>query len=157
MLSRFRESWLRGCVAVLLVTTQACYTFIPIAAGATPRVGDQAKIRLTPEGTAELARYLGPNVVVAEGAVAAVADDGTITIAVEQVEMGNGLRQPWIGEGVVAIPAMYRRNVQERVFQKRRSIVSGTLLALGLVTLAVVALRGGGGGEGGVEVPPPPP
>lgn len=157
MLSRFRDRWLRGCVAVFLASTQACYTFLPVAAGIRPRVGEQAQIYLTPEGTSELARYLGPNVTAAEGAVAAVAEDGTITVAVDMIEQSNGLRQPWTGEGVVAIPAMYQREVRERTFQKRRSVVAGTLLGLGLVTLAIVALRAATGGDGGVEVPPPPP
>lgn len=153
----FRNSTVRASVAGFLLVTQACYAFVPLSSGASPRVGQPARVHLTAEGTTELARYLGPNVAAAEGMVASISDDGTIMLAVETVQQTNQLVQPWTGEGVVAIPAMYRREVHERVFQRRRSIVSGSLLALGLVSLAVIAIRSGGPGQGGVEVPPPTP
>lgn len=156
MLNRFRSRAARVLGATLILTTQACYTFVPVA-GPRPVVGQQALVYLTPEGTVELARYLGPNVAAVEGIVASVTEDGSIMMAVQFVEQSNQLRQPWTGEGVVAIPQMYRREVRERAFQKRRSVVAGTLLSLGLMSLAVIALRGGKSGNGGVEVPPPPP
>lgn len=156
MLNPFRARAARALGATLILTTQACYTFVPLV-GPQPVVGQQALVFLTPEGTTELARYLGPNVAAAEGLVASVTEDGSIMMAVQYVEQTNQLRQPWTGEGVVAIPAMYRREVRQRSFQKRRSIVAGTLLSLGLMSLAVIALRGGKSGNGGVEVPPPPP
>ena len=157
MSSLFRNTAARAVVATFLLVTQACYTFVPMSSGATPLVGQKARLRLTPDGTVELARYLGPNVAMAEGIVSSISDDGTIMLAVETVEQTNGVVQPWTGEGVVAIPAALRREVHERVFQKRRSIVSGTLLGLGLIALGVIAVRGAGSGDGGIEVPPPPP
>ena len=153
----FRNSIVRALVASFLLVTQACYAFVPLSSGASPRVGQPARVHLTAEGTAELARYLGPNVASAEGMVVSIADDGTIMLAVETVQHTNQLVQPWNGEGVVGVPAMYRREVHERVFERRRSIVAGSLLALGLVSLAVIAIRSGGPGQGGVEVPPPTP
>lgn len=153
----FRNSTARAFVAGFLLVTQACYAFVPVSSGASPRVGQPARIHLTAEGTAELARYLGPNVASAEGMVVSIADDRTILLAVETVRQANGLVQPWTGEGAVSIPATYRSEVHERVFQKRRSIVGGSLLALGMISLGVIALRGAGSGGGGVEVPPPPP
>ena len=157
MLIAFRTSCLRTLGATLILATQACFTFVPLTTGAMPRVGQPARVFLTPDGTAELARYLGPNVASAEGVVASVSEDGTLLLSVETVKQTNGLVQPWTGEGAVSIPAMYRRDVHERVFQKRRSIVAGMLLVGGLVSLAVVAIRSGKSGPGGVEIPPPPP
>jgi hypothetical protein len=153
----FRNSHLRALVAAVILGTQACYSFVPLASGANPRIGQPARVRLTAEGTAELARYLGPNVAWVEGNVVSIADDGTIMMAVETVEQTNELRQPWTGEGVVAIPAKYRAEAHGRVFQKRRSIVASALLGVGLIALGVIAFRGVGSGEGGIEVPPPPP
>jgi hypothetical protein len=157
MLTVFRERRARAIVAATLMFAQGCYTFLPVGSGVNPPVGQLARVHLTPDGTLELARYLGPNVVRAEGTVAAMSDEGTMALRVEYVELANDVRQPWSGEGVVNIPAVYRREVHQRVFQKRRSIVAGTLLGLGLVSLAVIALRGIASGEGGVEVPPPTP
>lgn len=157
MLNPFRSHAARVVGATLILATQACYTFVPLAAGTRPPVGQQVLVFLTPEGTAELARYLGPNVTAAEGMVDSITEDGSIMLAVQYVEHTNQIRQPWSGEGIVAIPAIYRREVRERSFHKRRSVAAGTLLSLGLMSLAVVALRGGKSGGGGVEVPPPPP
>lgn len=153
----FRNSSARAFVATFLLVTEACYTFVPLSSGASPRVGQPARVQLTPEGTAELARYLGPNVAWAEGTVASISDDGTIMLAVDFVEQTNQIRQPWTGEGVVGIPANYRLEAHERVFQKRRSIVASALLGLGVLSMGLIALRGAGSGEGGIEVPPPPP
>jgi hypothetical protein len=156
VLKRFRRA--RAVVATLaLASTEACYAYRPLA-GPAPRVGERVRVVLTPEGTTELARYLGPSVAVAEGGLESVGDDGTFALAVDFVQMMNGIRQPWTGEGMVSIPSAYRSEVQQRVFLKRQSIVAGTVLAAGLVAIAVIALRAGGaqGGEGGNGGQPPP-
>lgn len=150
----------RAAVATTAVLSlQACYTFVPLAATATPRVGEQVRVVLTPEGTVELARYLGPNVGTVEGMLSSANGDGTIAVAVEYVQLMNEVRQPWSGEGVVEIPALYRREVYERVFQKRQSIVAATGLAAALVATAAIALKVGGAkgdADGAGGTPPPP-
>jgi hypothetical protein len=155
--SRLRRT--RAVIATItLMCSQACYSFLPLAGASTPREGDRVRVVLTPEGTAELARYLGPNVVVAEGGLSSIDGNGTMVVLVDYVQTANGLRQPWSGEGVVSFPTMYRREVDERVFQKRRTIVAGTAIATALVTTAIIALRAGGakgGTDAGGGTPPP--
>jgi hypothetical protein len=159
MLRRFpRVRAVAAVVAVMaLASTQACYAYKPIAS-VTPKVGERVRVVLTPQGTVELARYLGPNVTVAEGGLSSVGGEGALVIAVDFVQMTNGVRQPWTGEGVVSIPSAYRSEVHERTFLKRQSIFGVTGLAVGLMAVAVIALRSGGAGgsSGGGGVPPPP-
>jgi len=143
---------------VAMTASQACYVYKPITANATPKIGQRARVVLTRDGTAELARYLGPNVASAEGVVSAVGGDGTLVIGVTFVQMLGGARQPWTGEGVVSIPVEYRSEVQERIFLRNQSIVAGVALIGGLVAIAVVAIRAGGakgGTDAGGTSPPP--
>lgn len=143
--------------AVTLLLQQACYVYVPVSSGVAPKAGERAQLDLTLEGTTELARYLGPQVREAEGAVASVADDGTLTVAVDMVRLRSGIRQPWTGEGVVAFPRAYVAEMRERTLRKRRSIVFAVALTGGLIGLAVIALNAGGAqGNPGDGTPPPP-
>jgi len=159
MLTRFiRSRGTRSLVATFaLVCVEACYAYVPLPGSAAPRVAERARVSLTADGTRELARYLGPNVVVAEGAVSSV-ESGTVVLAVDYVQTSNGVRQPWTGEGNVSIPAMYRSDIQERTFQKRQTIVASTALVVALIATAILALRSGSAsttGAGGGGQPPP--
>ncbi len=141
-----------------LAVADACYAYVPVADGAPTRRSDQLRVVLTSEGTRELARYLGPGVRAAEGAVADVDSSGTITLAVVFVELNNGVKMPWTGEGVVGFPAAMRESVNRHAFQRPRTIVASMALAAALVVTAVLALRqGGAGGDGSGGPPPPPP
>ena len=139
-----------------LVSLCACYSYQPVAPSATPVVGQDIQVSLTPEGTAELARYLGPGVNRADGRLVSIGSEGGLNIAVDYVAMTNGMRQPWSGEGSVLFPKAYLEGVRERKFEKRRTIFGSTALAGALVGLAIVAIRGGGagGGDGGGGIPP---
>ena len=143
---------------VAMAATQACYAYTPIASTASPKVGERARIVLTRDGTTELARYLGPNIAVAEGVVSSVGGDGTLVIAVTFIRSLNGVPQPWTGEGQGSIPREYHAEVQGRTFLRNQSILAGGALLAGLIATAIVALRAGGakGGEDGGGTPPPP-
>lgn len=140
----------------LLAVTGACYTYRPVTT--TPRVTERVRLTLTAEGTTELARFLGPRVVVAEGMLSSIAADSAYVVAVDFVQMTDGVRQPWSGEGLVRFPIHYVREVRERVLLRRQSYVAGAALTSGLIAAAVFALRNtGSGGDGGGGPPPPPP
>jgi hypothetical protein len=146
----------RVFVFAALVSLGACYSYQPVAPSATPVVGQDIQVNLTPEGTAELARYLGPGVNRADGRLVSIGSEGALNIAVDYVAMTNGMRQPWSGEGSVLFPKAYLEVVRERKFEKRRTIFGSTALAGALVGLAIVAIRGGGaGGDGGGGGIPP--
>lgn len=149
-----------GATAAVLALAagQACYAYRPIALSAVPAAGGRARVTLTSRGTDELARYLGPNVAVAEGLVSSVGDDGTLVMSVTFVRSRGGIPQPWSGEGQVSIPREYRAGVDERVFLKRQSIVAGGALVALLIASAAIALStGGAAGAPDAGGSPPPP
>ena len=146
----------RVVIVAALVSLGACFSYQPVAPSASPVVGQDVQVTLTPEGTAELARYLGPGVNRADGRLVAIGDAGALNIAVDYVGMTNGMKQPWSGEGSVIFPKAYLEAVRERKFEKRRTIMGSTALAGVLVGLTIAAIRGGraGGADGGGGIPP---
>ena len=90
-----------GALALLLNT--ACYTYQRPTTAVLP-AGADVRVKLTAEGTQELARFLGPRVVTAEGTLASTRADGALMVAVDWIELTDGQRQRWNGEGQVAIP-----------------------------------------------------
>jgi hypothetical protein len=157
LLNRFRRAG--AAVAVVsLALSQACYAYKPIAPSAAPSSGARVRVVLTPEGMTEMARYLGPNVAVAEGDLTTMRNDGTWVVAVDFVQQTNGVRQPWSGEGVVAFPPGYRSEVLQRTYMRNQSIVAGVTLTAVIVTIAILALNAAGalGGDGGGGTQPPP-
>lgn len=139
------------------ITAGGCYAYVPLETSATPTVGERVRVALTREGTTELARYLGPRVAEAEGALVSIDADRSMVIAVDFVGMTDGVRQGWSGEGTVTFPANYVAGTQQRTFRKRRSIVASAALAGALIVTAVVALKGGGAAGGPGNGAPPPP
>jgi hypothetical protein len=120
--------------------------------------GERLRVELTPSGTTELARYLGPRVAVVEGTLTSVGGDGSMVIAVDQVQLVDGLRQPWTGEGVVTFNTPYVAGVQQRVFNRRLTTIATVAATAVLVGIAVVALKSGGAhGNPGDGTPGPTP
>lgn len=147
---------LRGVpLAASLLLLAGCYTYVPVST--TPKVGERVRIALTAEGMTDLARYLGPRVAVAEGTLNSNGGDAMV-VAVDFVQLIDGTRQPWSGEGVVSFPTNYVANVRQRTLLRRQSIIAGTGLTAALAAVAIVALKAGS--AGGSDCPgcgPPPP
>ena len=139
-----------------LALATACYSYRPVQQGMAPRVGEPVHLNLTPAGTEELARYLGPRVKRAEGRLVSLSADGSMHVAVDFVSLVDGVKQPWSGEGQVTFPPHLVENVLERRFEKRRTIVGSTALAGALIGIAIVAIQQGGGTPGTGGGPPPP-
>lgn len=146
----------RVFVFAALVSLSACFSYQPIAPTATPVVGQDIQVNLNPQGTTELARYLGPGVNRADGRLVDVGEAGALRIAVDYVGMTNGMRQPWSGEGSVLFPREYLEVVRERKFEKGRTIMGSSALAGLLVGLTIVAIKAGGGTDGGPGGGTPP-
>lgn len=126
----------------------ACYNYRPVTQPLAP-AGQRLRVNLSPEGTTELAKYLGPRVEQVEGTLVTVQPDGTMSVAVEWVQTPGGVRQPWMGEGGVAIPATYIQSVQQHTLNRTGSVLAALGITGGLVALAVVALKSGGSQGGG--------
>jgi hypothetical protein len=137
--------------------TTGCYAYQPVS-GPLPPARQQVRLRLTTEGTFELARYLGPRVEAVEGSLASVRADTSLTVAVEWVRMVDGVHQPWTGEGSVVFPTSYLSRVEISTLDRSRTTVAALALTAGLVALAATALRStrSQGGTGPVTGGPPP-
>ena len=156
MMRRTRRIAVAACVTTLALQT-ACYSYQPVARPLAP-ANQRLRVFLTPDGTTELAKYLGPRVALVEGVLADVQPDGALSVAVEWVQTVDGARQPWTGEGRVAFPAAYVGSVQQHTLSPGRSAIAAVSITGAVIALAVIALRtvgsqgGGGDGTGG---PPP--
>ena len=156
MLNRLRRPTAIA-LAFALFNTAACYTYAPLATGASPKVGERVRLRLTADGMNELARYLGPRVSQAEGTLVSFSPDVGYVVGVDFVQTADGIRQPWSGEGQVTFPPQYVVDLKQHTFLKKQTIITTTLAVVGLVILAKVALNSGllgdDGGSGTVVNP----
>ena len=147
-----------GAAALMLNT--ACYAYMPVTSGVAPAAAQQVRLRLTNEGSSELARFLGPRVVEVEGTLSRVDADGAWVVGPEWVKLSDGLRQPWSGEGVVSIPLHFTQGVEQRTFNRRKTILATVAAVVGAVVLALVAFNSSGAkgtpdGSGPGGQPPP--
>jgi hypothetical protein len=127
-----------GAVAVALDT--GCFVYVPAVADPTP--GAEVRVQLTPEGTTELARYLGPRVITVDGRLSSVAGDGAMMIAPTLLQIADGARQQWTAEDVVTFPRVYVTSVQERTVNRRKSTIAAVAVAASLVALGTIVMRG---------------
>jgi hypothetical protein len=140
-----------------MVTMVGCYSYQPVT-HALPSAGERVRLTLTPQGTMDLARFLGPRVIVVTGTLSSVTADSALVVAVDEVTLVDGLRQPWSGEGVVSFTPRYVDVVQRHVFQRTRSIVAAGVATAALISIAVIAIKAAGAGGGScASCPPPPP
>ncbi len=119
-----------------------CYNYEPLSAPA-PEPGTYVAATLTDSGTAELARYLGPNVFVVRGRYLGDSDRGML-VAVSAVETKRGEVLTWAGE-TVALPGHDLADLQVRKLAKGRSalLVGAGVTAL-VASTAAFALTGSG-------------
>lgn len=132
--------------AVGLAVNSGCYAYVPVSPSESPvSVGAVVRVTLTAGGSEDLARFLGPRVSAADGRIASTTADGDPTIAVTWVQLADGSRQPWMGEGVVTFPKADIANVALHTLDRPTSYLVAAVLAIALVTITYVALQGGGG------------
>lgn len=147
-MQRFRRS---GFVVALLalLANSACYAYQPAGSG-TPHPGRGVRFQLTEAGSTDLAKYLGPNVIEVSGQLTDVLSSGELVVAPEWVKTSNGISQPWSGEGSLNVPRDYVRSLDERAFNRRKTIIASVTVTAGLIAIAAIALKSGGahGGAG---------
>lgn len=144
-----------GCAALAL--NSACYAYQPVT-GIPLAESQRVRLHLTSEGTAEMARFLGPRVEAATGMLTRIQPGGELGVAVETVQFSDGGPQPWTGEGVVTFPAAYVRSVERSELSRSRTTIGALALAGGLFAIAAIALKttgSQGGGDAGGGTPPP--
>lgn len=130
-----------GALALLLNT--ACYTYQRPTTAVLP-AGADVRVKLTAEGTQELARFLGPRVVTAEGTLASTRADGALMVAVDWIELTDGQRQRWNGEGQVAIPRDMTTAADIKTLDRKKSVLVSIAIAAAVVLIAITAIKSGG-------------
>ena len=143
-----------GAIALLL--NIGCYSFQRPTTLTSP-VGGVVRLTLTPQGTTELARFLGPRVVSAEGTLASIRADGALVVGVDWVAIEGGQRQPWTGEGLVTFPRDMVAGVDQRTFDRKKSVIAALVVTAGLAVIAAIALAVSGSQSSAVPVGGPPP
>jgi hypothetical protein len=129
-----------------------CYVSAPLATTA-PEPGTRLHVQLTDAGSADLARYIGPNVVAVDGRLLQNSDSA-ISLSVSNVAMRSGVEQFWKGESVT-LPRNAIATVQRKKLSVWRSGLVGSALVAGIVAISGVAGGGNGSDRGGG--PPPQP
>jgi len=138
-----------------LCVAAGCYDYHPLTAP-TPDQGSYVAATLTEAGSADLARYLGPDVFVVRGRYLGTGDAGVV-VSVASVELKRGNDVPWAGETIV-LPSKAVASLEVRRLAKGRTVLLAGAGAGGLVftTLAFSLLGssgpiGAGGGHPGKQ------
>jgi hypothetical protein len=140
-------------VVAVLGAGAGCYDYHPLTTP-SPDPGCYLAATLTEAGSADLARYLGPDVFVVRGRYLGTGEGGVI-VSVTAVELKRGTVESWAGETVV-LPSEALASLDVRRLAKGRTALLAGVGAGGLVfTTLTFALLGSsnpivaGGGHSG--------
>ena len=125
------------CGALLM--SVACYRYVP-AGDIAPRTGERARLELTDQGSAEMARLLGPGPLAVLGNVIA-ADDVSITLGVQAVEFRRREEQFWVGERLVVPRTLIARTERRQLSRSRTALA--TVVSLVAAVAIIDVFRGG--------------
>src|SRR6187397_2680181 len=132
-----------GRLVVLAPWACACYGHYPPAAP-DPGVGAQVALTLNDDGSAQMARLVGPAAEVLEGRIS--SDTGaSVVLSMTRVRQHDGSEIPWKGERI-AVSKTLVSTMRERRFSRGRTGLA-TALVVGGLTAAITAFRGNGAGK----------
>ncbi len=139
---------LRRWTAALLLASTACYRYAPIQ-DAPSDVGQPVRMRLTDQGSINLAPLIGPTIVTLDGTLVAVRDT-MMVLSVTNAIARNGIETTWKGENV-DVPKAAISGLQLRALDKRRSWLLGVggIAATAALGAAFNLIGGGSGGKNG--------
>ena len=126
-----------------------CYVSVPLATP-SPEPGARLHVQLTDQGSTDLARYLGPNVVAVDGRLLQ-GTDSALSLSVSDVAMRSGDQQFWKGEAVT-LPKTAIATVQRKKLSAWRSGLIASALVAGIAVIGGVT--GGNSGSSGRGGPP---
>jgi len=140
-----------GAAAALLLT--GCFTYVPYE-HATPRTGDRVTADLTPDGSQDLARLVGPRVGSVRGQILN-ADTDRMLLSVSSTTNFDDETTDWKGE-TVAVPMGGVDHLLTKKFSVGRTLlVTAAAVGVGLLAGKVVSgvdkgsssQNNGGGGQ----------
>ncbi|HEY0971916.1 MAG TPA: hypothetical protein VGE02_13180 [Gemmatimonadales bacterium] len=138
------------CATLLASTlsTTGCHRYTQLAPDDLAP-GRVVRAELGDQGTAELARWIGPRSEYVGGRLDSVSDTA-FTMSVTQVVRRNGVTEPWRGEQIL-VPRSYVSSVSERRFDRTRTILLGAGIVAAFLTVDAalgddgILFRGRGG------------
>lgn len=151
---RKRSLWRRTIALVLvasLFNLVACTEYTPVQNGVDATVGKEVRVRLTDQGTVDVAPRIGLRAQSVEGILQAITDS-SLSLSVRKVSREGGIEDTYAGEQL----SMARRDF-ETVETSRTSVARSLLLTGGLVAAALLLARGAVDLSGGKGSGPPPP
>jgi hypothetical protein len=101
-------------------TVAGCYNYLPLGR-ARLAPSTYLAVTLTETGSEELARYLGPDVLVVRGRFLS-ATEGGLVLSVVSVETRRGHLSPWKGE-TVTVPGDFVRRIEERRVARAKTLL----------------------------------
>jgi hypothetical protein len=138
------------CVAAMLLLS-GCFTYVPYE-HTTPRTGDRVTADLTPSGSEDLARLVGPRVGSVRGQVVN-ADASSLLLSVSSTTNYDEVTTDWKGE-TVALPLGGVDHILAKKFSVGRTLLmTGVTVGVGIlgakiltgVTNSSNGTNGGGG------------
>lgn len=128
----------RAGVLSLTVLSTGCYTYQEVATGPTIAPGGVVRIELTDNGTADLAKQIGPYVMVIEGTVQSNTDQG-ITLGVSSLRRRGEADTKWTGDALT-VPRMDVRVLSQRTPSRTKTAVAiGVFAAVGVGLMVAIA------------------
>jgi hypothetical protein len=132
----------------------ACYNYEPMRRSALVPSAYLA-VTLTPTGSDELARYLGPNVLVVRGRFLRMTERG-LSLSVKSVEVSPGALLAWQGETVV-VPQEFVWSVeQRRAARGKMALLAGASFLGVLIVSQLFGAGSSGTATGGTGSGPSP-
>jgi hypothetical protein len=143
-----RPLLLRSTAIVALVSlliASGCYSYLPAPAGPI-KPESTMRVYLSTNGSNDLTRSVGPDVVSLDGYVIGQSDT-TLELSVTSLQRQNRDADRWQGERVV-IPRTYVDRIAVREFDRTRTVVAA-LVAIGGLLIARSLVTGAGGSVAG--------
>jgi hypothetical protein len=142
------------CVVLAVTLQAACYNYAPLRRSELSP-STYLAVTLTEAGSEELARYIGPNVLVVRGRFLSATERGLI-LSVSAVENRRGDVLEWNGESV-GVPGEFVRSLEERHPARGKTVMlAGVSLAGFFVAYAAFGPGVGGAASGGSGPGPSP-
>ena len=141
-------------VLTVVAASTACYRYVPNTS-ADVQVGEEVRVRLTSSGSAALQALVGADVVAIDGRVTARSDTA-YALAMGGTTKRAGDSAVWSGESVT-VPRNAIAGVENRVLNKRKTLLVSALGVAGAALVAVIVSAVSGSGSSGPDSGTTPP
>jgi hypothetical protein len=148
---------LTGVPVLALTLFSACYRYVPAPSGEV-MVGNAYRGHFSPEGSRQVARLVGENVVHFDGRIVTVLDTAYLVSMSATLKESEERPTIWTGEQL-SIPRSAVNRFELRQLDRPKTIRAAALYGGGIVVLGVLifSIKSLASGSGTVTPPPPPP